>query len=95
MTAMQAALALALLALLAPGMPAATSARRLLDSGAHALNWREQSWMLVQAQLAGQLHAAKQVLDSHLSAVLKDGLPRICVGKGGACKPRRSKGTDC
>lgn len=64
MTAMQAALALALLALLAPGMPAATSARRLLDNGAHAPNRRMQSWMLVQARVAGQQHAAKRVLDS-------------------------------
>lgn len=46
MTAAHAAFALALLALLAPGVPAATSARRLLDNGAHAASERIQIWML-------------------------------------------------
>lgn len=46
MTAMQAAFALAVLALLAPGVPAHASARRLLDDGAHSLSGRMQSWTL-------------------------------------------------
>ena len=46
MTAIQAAFALALLALLASGVPAATAARRLLDNGAHTISERIQAWML-------------------------------------------------